>query len=279
MTERDELHLLTGAYALDALSPVEKAVFEEHLDDSDELRTEVNEMADTATMLGLATTPIEPPPALKAILMALISVTPQITDTPRLLPTEAPTEAPALPSDDEQRHIRSIADGTAPTPGRAELKSRSRWTSRPLGILAVAAAAVALFAGGTALGQGLGDQSSELAQADSFVAISTAADVQRSTSDVAGGGTATLLWSDSLQRSAVKVDGLPELTEEQVYQLWYIGEAGAEGAGLLSIADGGDTWRVLDGEMGQSTAVGVTVEPKGGSEQPTTDPIVVLDEV
>ena len=275
MTERDELHLLTGAYALDALSPVEKAVFEDHLDDSEELRTEVNEMADTATMLGLATTPVEPPPALKAILMALISVTPQITDTPRVLPAEAP----ALPSDDEQRHIRSIADGTAPTVGRAELKSRSRWTSGPLGILAVAAAAVALFAGGTALGQGLGDQSSELAQADSVVAISTAADVQRSTSDVAGGGTATLLWSDSLQRSAVKVDGLPELPEEQVYQLWYIGEAGAEGAGLLSMGDEGDTWCVLDGEMGQSTAVGVTVEPKGGSEQPTTDPIVVLDEV
>ena len=41
-------------------------------------------------------------------------------------------------------------------------------------------------------------------------------------------------------------------------------------------ANGGETWRVLDGSFSPGVAVGVTVEPEGGSAQPTTDPIVVI---
>ena len=34
--------------------------------------------------------------------------------------------------------------------------------------------------------------------------------------------------------------------------------------------------RVLEGEFVPGTAVGITVEPAGGSEQPTTEPIAVI---
>ncbi|MBC7725483.1 MAG: anti-sigma factor [Burkholderiaceae bacterium] len=278
MTERDELHLLTGAYALNALGDAEKAEFEDYLEGSQDARTEVNQMLDTAAMLGLSTRAVVPSPELKANLMALLSSTPQHSAT------EA-TEIP-VPSIAEQRSIRSIADGSAPVEptavypevGPVEARAHSRWFSRPLGILAAAAAAVALFAGGAALGQGLNPTGYQQAQADRFVAISTAADVQRSVSTVEGGGSATLLWSDELQQSAIRVDGLPPLAENKVYQLWYIGEAGVDGAGIFSSADGASTWRVLEGHMGSATAVGVTVEPQGGSDEPTTKPIMVIDE-
>ena len=36
---------------------------------------------------------------------------------------------------------------------------------------------------------------------------------------------------------------------------------------------------MLDGSIGEASAVGVTVEPEGGSAQPTTTPIVVIDDV
>ena len=34
---------------------------------------------------------------------------------------------------------------------------------------------------------------------------------------------------------------------------------------------------VLEGPPATATAVGITVEPEGGSEQPTSDPIAVFD--
>jgi anti-sigma-K factor RskA len=43
----------------------------------------------------------------------------------------------------------------------------------------------------------------------------------------------------------------------------------------MTDVDGESTaWRVLTGEMAAGDAVGVTVEPQGGSNQPTTTPIV-----
>ena len=62
-----------------------------------------------------------------------------------------------------------------------------------------------------------------------------------------------------------------------MYELWYIGESGARPAGTFSVSESGATWRVLDGDMVAGDMVGVTVEPRGGSEQPTTDPIVAIE--
>ncbi|MFB6625363.1 anti-sigma factor domain-containing protein, partial [Streptomyces sp. NPDC056374] len=34
--------------------------------------------------------------------------------------------------------------------------------------------------------------------------------------------------------------------------------------------------QVLDGPLGNAVAVGITVEPAGGSEQPTTEPLGII---
>ena len=87
MTDREELHLLSGAYALNALEGDEKARFEAYLLTSEETRTEVASLSDTAVRIGLSTAPVAPPTDLKARLMAQIAVTPQRAPVPVELPT------------------------------------------------------------------------------------------------------------------------------------------------------------------------------------------------
>ena len=289
MNERDELHLLTGAYALNALNETERAAVDGYLAESEEARTEVTELSDTAVMLGLASPPVTPSPEFKANLMALISTTPQLgsgratnaeTDaavTPLAAVPPVPTApADAVPTSEDQASIREIAAGTTRS---ADARAQARWYRRPMTMLVAAAAAVALFAGGAVVGQQFTDANYQeaMAQAASLAELTAAPDVERSESPVSGGGTATLVWSEALQRSAMMFDSLPKLTGDLVYQLWYIGDAGAVSAGTFSASSGQD-WRILEGSIGEASAVGMSVEPEGGSEQPTTTPIVVIED-
>jgi anti-sigma-K factor RskA len=108
-----------------------------------------------------------------------------------------------------------------------------------------------------------------------MAAIAEAPDARSSTHEIEGGGAVTLHWSAEQGRSAVVVEGLPDVGDASTYELWYIDDAGAQSAGTFDVA-GGETWRVLEGDFAPGVAVGVTVEPAGGSPQPTTEPIVVI---
>ena len=108
-----------------------------------------------------------------------------------------------------------------------------------------------------------------------MAAIAEAPDAQSQTHEVPGGGEITLVSSAAKGRSGVVVEGLPPLEAGQTYELWYIDDSGAAAAGTFD-ANGGETWRVREGSFSPGVAVGVTVEPEGGSAQPTTDPIVVI---
>ena len=286
MTERDGLYSLAGAYALDALEQHEIASFEAFLAESEEVRTEVGELMDTAVMLGLATRPIEPPPALKTRIMA------ELMNRPQLAPISSDADAdaahsslatvtsigstplsavPALdtaPNRDQARRIRHAASGKP-----ASSAARSRWFTRPASILVAVAAAAGLFFAGTATGVGFAPGDS---QAASFTELFAAPDLQHQASPVAGGGDATLMWSDQLDRAAVVVKNLPALADGRTYELWYIDASGAKPAGTFDAAASGSTVRVLDGKMQPRQSVGITVEPSGGSKVPTTDPILVI---
>ncbi|MET9001182.1 anti-sigma factor [Amycolatopsis sp. NPDC004169] len=64
-----ELHTLTGAYALDAVSDVERAEFERHLGECAACRQEVAELRATGARLGVAAA-VDPPPQLKLLVLA-----------------------------------------------------------------------------------------------------------------------------------------------------------------------------------------------------------------
>ena len=73
------------------------------------------------------------------------------------------------------------------------------------------------------------------------------------------------------------VAGLPPAPGGRTYQLWYVGsDEVARSAGLLTADREGRGELLLDGDATTAAAVGMTLEPAGGSPRPTTDPIVVL---
>jgi hypothetical protein len=89
---------------------------------------------------------------------------------------------------------------------------------------------------------------------------------------VEGGGQASVLVADD--DMFFRADDLPEPAPGRAYQLWVVAEDGSvSSAGVLSVRDG-ETASLVQGVEGIGMAV--TVEPEAGSEQPTTDPVVVL---
>lgn len=242
---------LTGSYALNGLDPDEKQAFEEHLATSPETRNEVTELTDTAVLLGLAVEPVTPSPSLKASIMSQLDSHPQIAAEP-------------------------TAEAQPTFTTSAQRRAERRWFTRPVVALAGVAAAIALIAGGGVLVTNLGNTGFQQTQADQLAAINGADDAQRASVDAGDGATATLVWSNSLLSSAVIMDGMSPAPAGKVYQLWYINDDGARSAGTITVPSDGRAWRVLDGEMSAGDLVGVTVEPAGGSEKPTSDPIVVI---
>jgi len=278
VTDREELHLLSGAYALDALEGDEKARFEAYLLTSEETRAEVASLSDTVVLIGLSIAPVAPPADLKARLMAQIAVTPQRAPLPTARPTLSAVPTVTTPQqvspqqDSSAEAIRAVSLGTT---SRAAKKAAARWYSRPTSILVAAAAAVALFVGGNILGLSAGNQSQQ--QAAAISAIVSASDYQQAKADVTGGGTATFVWSVGLKQSAVVIDKLPKLADGKTYQLWYIDKgSNATPAGIFNAASSGTTVSVLSGAMAAGDTLGITVEPSGGSKAPTTAPIVAV---
>jgi anti-sigma-K factor RskA len=279
MTQRhDDPALLTGSYALDALSDAERHDIEEALAAFPELRAEADSLAETARALAYAVEPIEPPASLKASLMAAIQTTPQASAGPAHASPEVQEplqEAPVAPVTD-----------LASAGGSASATAHRRWFQRPTGYLASVAAAGVVFLGiglgaNTLLFDGGSNPGPSSSQAASGLdQIYASPDFARSTSDVKGGGTATVVWSDQLGKSAVILDGVKAAPKDKTYELWYIGSAESggtiESAGLMNDVDGGVRSAVLSGAKSQGATVGITVEPAGGSKQPTTTPIVAV---
>jgi anti-sigma-K factor RskA len=263
MTNREELHLLAGAYALGALDETERKDFERYLLTSEEARAEMASLSDTAVMIGLATAPVTPPASLKASLMAQVAVTPQ-------LPVLAESTSEGTPS-----NVSSIFDARPVRAAGSATKAQRRWYSRPGVYLAAAAAAVAIFLGSNVVGF-VNNNTQQAQQASSVTEISAASDSQHASSSVTGGGKATLIWSNKLAKSAVVMAKLPSLPEGKTYELWYIAGPDVRAAGTFQPKSDGSTAIVLTGKMTDGDTIGITVEPSGGSTKPTTKPVVAI---
>ncbi|HEY3468979.1 MAG TPA: anti-sigma factor [Amycolatopsis sp.] len=72
-----ELHMLTGAYALDAVSDVDRAEFERHLGECSACRQEVAELRATGARLAAADA-VDPPSELRLTVLAEVARTRQL---------------------------------------------------------------------------------------------------------------------------------------------------------------------------------------------------------
>jgi anti-sigma-K factor RskA len=77
------------------------------------------------------------------------------------------------------------------------------------------------------------------------------------------------------QNAIFEARGVRKLPGDRTYQLWIIGSKGARSVGVLGTAGSGDIRQFVEG-VTQTDQIGLTVEPEGGSDKPTTKPVMVL---
>ncbi|MFB9688688.1 anti-sigma factor [Amycolatopsis plumensis] len=187
MTTAD-LHTLTGAYAVNALSDLERIGFERHLGECDACRLEVGELQATAAHLGIAVR-VEPSPRLRSAVLAGVTHTRQ-----------------------RPPHIA----------GRKAGRGRGQWIAW---LVAAAAAVVSVVLGVQAISS---DRQFPSAQQDHSVeSVLTAPDAKTVTAPAGDGRTtaATVIVSRSQRRAVFLAGSLPVLDPQHVYQLWMVGDA------------------------------------------------------
>lgn len=246
--QHQEVHLLTGAYVVDALTGTELAEFERHLYRCASCAQEVRGLRETTARLGMAAA-IAPPPEMR----------------PRVL--AAATRMRQLPPS-----ARTLSGHGAP---RKATRLR-RALPRPVTTVAVAALVAAIVV--LSVLQVRTRQQLQQAQAGNRVAaaILAAPDARLETGGTTVGGTMTAVISPHDREAAITTVGMPVPSGTRVYQLWVISAAGARSAGLLPSSSIGATSPVLAADVQPGDKLAITVEPAGGTTQPTTTPIVLL---
>lgn len=255
---RRELHSLAAPYALDALEPHERARFEKHLKKCDRCTAEVRALSEDAVRLAWSTAAPAPLAMRDRVLAAV-----------RTMPQEAPARgaAPARP-----HHLPAHVRGTEPPPSQRRA-SRMCPLFVPLATATAAAALVvaSLFAVQAARTQDQLD--AERAQAREIANILAAPDARATNERDARGRGIGVVASVKEGRAVVTPSGLDELPRGRVHQLWLMRpDVQPRSLGLFR----GGTPLVTSGMNDDATSLAVTVEPDGGSAQPTSQPIAQL---
>ncbi|WP_025776630.1 anti-sigma factor [Brevibacterium sp. VCM10] len=110
-------------------------------------------------------------------------------------------------------------------------------------------------------------------QLDDSARLMEASDLQTNTADMPEGGTVTVFSSESEQLIRLSPKDIGQPPAGKSMQMWVIGADGPESAGLMS----GEPVTIAGEKFSAGSVFGITVEPEGGSKQPTTDPIVAID--
>ncbi|GAA1680784.1 anti-sigma factor [Glycomyces endophyticus] len=229
----DDVHALIGAWVLDAVEDDERRLIEAHVAQCESCSREADELREAVARLS-DTLVTEPPPGLRERVLAEARRTPQ-------------EPAPAR----------------RPRPARRP--SRWRHPRLRLAVGAAAFAVVAAFAGVFATWQVMRGPAEDESQ---MTAVLEAADADVAFQQAEGGGRVTIVYSADLDRAVVVVSDLAAIGDDRSYQVWLVDAAGQVSAGVMDAGDSSATM-VVDG-VGDTEVIGLTSEPAGGSDQPTT---------
>lgn len=245
MTTDTDLHTLTGAYALHALSDEERALFERHLHACPSCADEITEFTATAAKLAAA-----------------VAVTP----------------SPAMKQQVQQRvtTVRQVAPHVSRTPSSARLRRRL-----PPLLLAACLAAVAGLGGVAAwehnrAEDAVAQEQRTRRQADELATVLGASDAVSRRIPLHGSASATLVLSRAHDKAVLVAADMAAPPDGKVYQLWYDQSGTMRPAGLMD-SDRTRQTVTLSGSANSASAVGITVEPAGGSPRPTSTPLAVVD--
>ena len=243
-----DIHTLAGAYALDAVTDIERAEFARHVAGCESCAQELAELRATVGRLSDATSQTAPPD-LKESVMAVIAQT-------RQLPPGRDRDA-------------------------REAAKRSRgWR----GWAAAVAAAVVVAAGGGVAGYAIShsqvrdaQRAATAAQAQNaqINAVLTASDARVRTDRLAAGGQVTVVTSAKLDEGVAVLSDMPPLSNDRVYQLWLMYGQQAKSVGVmnLDVLAGTQVFSGVDG----ATAFAISAEKAGGAPAPTLPPVTSVN--
>lgn len=239
----ENVHALTGVYALDALDGLERDRFEHHLTRCPSCEREVRGLQETATRFAVAVT-ARPPAELRQRVLTLAARTRQLS--------------PA-----QHTHIRPAEPGVV-------------WLRR-LAIPVAAACLVVAVVLGVLLGLARSELDAARSEQRQVAAVLDAPGARIVSARTTLGGSATVVVASRLHEVVFTSQGMPAQPGSKVYQLWLMRADGSStSVALLSLAPDGGTVPVLASGLRPGDRIGVTVEPAGGTTRPTTTPVVVI---
>jgi anti-sigma-K factor RskA len=250
-----EIHGATGSYVLHALDPSELDEFEAHLAVCPTCSQEVVEFCETAAELSLLAN-ATPPPALRSSVLSAISGV-------RVLPPEAPAEPEPAPVQAAAPPATEVAT-VAPVDELA--LRRQRRTTRLLSLAVAAAMVVALSLGAWVVDLSR-QRDSQIASTTLETQLYSAPDVKAYPVELANGARASFVASKSLNRALFTSSELPSVGEDRTYQLWTLQGEQATRDNLVSGGTAVKQW--FTGPVADSSGLAVSIEPAGGSVQPT----------
>jgi anti-sigma factor RsiW len=192
---REDLHVLTGSYVLDAISDTEREEFERHLQHCPACEAEVRGMRETAARLALACAVTAPARMEQQVLAA----------------TYRTRQLPPLPAGRPRRAMPRVP--------------------RRLAMLAVAASVAAAVALG--ITELTAQHQLDQARATAIARVVTASDAHVATARTSAGGSVTVVTSAALREAVVSTSGMASLPSSRVYQVWVMSPSGARSAGLM----------------------------------------------
>ena len=231
--------------------------------------------SETAALLGASLRPVPPPAAIRSSLLEAIAREPQTGQAGEATGTiEGDASAAAGGSDGGSD--RDSVDSSVVSLD-AHRRRRSAWRT---GLLRAAAAVVLLGVGigvGRWSARGAVDEAMDsMAPTQHYAHLNQAQDVQRVTDTMPDGHVATLTWSRDMSMTALTLPAaMKESAGERSLQVWLKEGETTTSLGVYDPRDGAG-FSFLDIMPKPGQQIVITMEPTGGSAQPTTTPLVTL---
>jgi len=246
-------------YALDALTEEERELVEAYLAKHPEARAQVDEMRRAGSALPQSVSPVEPAPRTKAALMARIAAD-----------ERARSSAQSQPSRRVNRYESFFRSFSLAAAALAIV-----W------VVVLNVQVVRLRSEIAKLNSALAAQSNSLNQIIQKLpqtTPSTTITVSLKGTKVEPNAQGQLIADPGSQSAVLVVTGLPPLEPGKTYQVWLIANAPVS-AGLLTVDANGQGVLIITSQeaIGSFKSLGISVEPQGGSPQPTGDIVVLSD--
>ena len=286
MSDRDDTHEDaingdTDAQGPEGLDGAQSGDDVEYFDD--ELDSE------TAALLGASLQPVDPPAAIRTSLLEAIAREPQTERVDQAEDTaeEEAGDRDAVGGSNGGSGGDGDSDGDGDSVGSevlsldAHRRRRSAWRT---GLLRAAAAVVLLGVGigvgrwsvRGAVDEAMDSMASSMASTQHYAHLNQAQDVQRVTDTMSDGHVATLTWSRDMSMTALTLPAaMKESASGRSLQVWLKEGETTTSLGVYDPRDGAG-FSFLDVMPKPGQQIVITVEPAGGSAQPTTPPLVTL---